>query len=83
MTEAYKIAKECSARMKKNSEEQWRKRLVACELLPGDKVLVRNKEKAIGPTKIRARWEQAIYQGVKKYGNSVTYDVRPMVGNAK
>lgn len=83
MTEAYKIAKECSAKMKKISEEQWRKRLIANELLPGDKVLVRNKEKAIGPTKIRARWEQAIYQVVKKHGNGVTYDIRPMVGNAK
>ena len=57
MTEAYKIAKECSARMKKTSKEQWRKRLIANKLLPGDKLLVRNKEKAIGPTKIRARWE--------------------------
>ena len=83
MTEAYKIAKECSARMKKTSEEQWRKRLIANELLPGDKILVRNKEKAIGPTKIRAIWEQTIYQVVKKHGNGVTYDVKPMVGNAK
>ena len=41
MTEAYRIAKERCDKVKKYSEDQWRKRRMATELHPGDKVLVK------------------------------------------
>ena len=49
MTEAYKIAKAKCDKVKRYSEEIWRKRRIATELQPGDKVLVRNKRQLGGP----------------------------------
>ena len=83
MAEAYQIAKENCTKVKEYNEKQWKRRLIANELLPGDKVLVRNKSKSIGPTKIRARWEQKIYEVVRKHENGVTYDIKNITGNLK
>jgi transposase InsO family protein len=76
MSEAYKIAKQNCDRVKNVAEERWKKRLIATELLPGDKVLVRNKREQGGPGKIRAYWEQSVYTVLDKKEGGVTYTVQ-------
>ena len=68
MTEAYKIAKEKCSKVKNYSEDQWKKRLIATELLPGDKVLVKNNKETGGPGELRAKWEQEVYTVIRKLG---------------
>ena len=52
MSEAYKVAKQNCDKVKSCAENRWRKRLIATELPPGDKVLVRNVREQGGPGKI-------------------------------
>ena len=89
MTEAYRIAKERCDKVKKYSEDQWRKRRMATELHPGDKVLVRNKREQGGTGKLRSCCEEAVFAVVERKDDGVVYDVvnlsrasdrRPFIG---
>ena len=76
MEEAYSIAKENSAKSKHSSEERWKRRLIATELKEGDKVLVKDTKKFMGPGKIRANWEQDVYIVITKLDNIPVYKVQ-------
>ena len=81
MTEAYEIAKKNSQKSKEYSEERWRKRLIASELQPGDRVLVKNKREQGGPGKLRAQYEPDVYVVREKKGEEgVVYKVTKLVG---
>ena len=78
MTEAYKIAKRNSEKAKNYNEERWKRRLIATQLQPGDKVLVKNKREVGGPGKLRSRWEQDVYVVLERKPNGVVYAVRKL-----
>ena len=78
MHEAYNIARQKCQSVKHKTEERWNKRVIATELQPGDKVLVKNKREMGGPGKIRAHWEQEVYQVLERKQNGVVYKVQKL-----
>ena len=78
MTEAYTIAKERCDKVKDYAEEHWRNRLIASKLKPGDRVLVKHTREQGGPGKLRAYWEQEVYEVLKCDGQGVVYEVMPI-----
>ena len=80
MTSAYRTARESSTKSKKYAEKKWQERLTASELLPGDKVLIRNTEKG-GPGKLRPQYRPEIYEVLEKTGEEgVVYKVSRLGG---
>ena len=65
---------------KNYAEKKWQERLTASQLLPGDKVLVRNTEKG-GPGKLRSQYRPEIYEVLEKTGEEgVVYKVSRLGG---
>ena len=75
MSEAYRIAREKCEKVKKYSEEHWKKRRIATRLEPGDKVLVRNKREQGGPGKLRSCWEKDVFVVEGRKDDGVVYEV--------
>ena len=75
MTEAYQVAKSRCDKVKRYSEEAWRRRKIAIELHPGDRCLVRNKRENTGPGKLRSFWEQDVFVVKSRKEDGVVYEV--------
>ena len=70
MSEAYKIAKGKADTRKKYDEERWKKRFIVSEVVPGDRVLVKNvRQKGnIVEKKLQSFWERDIYKVLETGG---------------
>ena len=77
MKDAYRIARERSDQRKAKDCEKRNKGTVASALVPGDRVLLRNLTPRGGPGKLRAFWEEHIYEVESLVGNSgVVYNIK-------
>ena len=57
MQEAYQIVQEKVFKRKEAAEKQWAKNhLIASALHPGDRVLIKDTKKVVGPRKIQSYW---------------------------
>ena len=77
MQEAYDIVRQKVHKSKQAAEVRWNNNhVIACALLPGDKVLAKNVKKLQGPGKLRNYWEDEIYV-VKSVGGegNVVYTI--------
>eukprot|EP00794_Sanderia_malayensis_P004193 gene4193-4752_t len=78
MKQAYLIAKEKSTKAALQGKHQADKRIRSSVLKPGDQVLIRNMSPHVGPGKLRAYWEQDIYEVVKRQNeDSPVYTIKP------
>ena len=78
MKQAYLVAKEKSTKACAKGKRQADKRARSSVLKPGDQVLIRNMSPHAGPGKLRAYWEQDIYEIVKRQGeDSPVYTMKP------
>uniref|UniRef100_A0A3B3SXZ0 Gypsy retrotransposon integrase-like protein 1 n=1 Tax=Paramormyrops kingsleyae TaxID=1676925 RepID=A0A3B3SXZ0_9TELE len=84
MREAYKLASKVSTREKERGKTLYDKKVYGAELLPGNRVLVRNFREKGGPGKLRPFWEEQVYVvAQRKYQDSPVYEVRPESGKGK
>ena len=51
------------------------------EIVPGDKVLVKNVKEKGGTGKLKSFWEQQIYEVVSKHENLPVYKIKPLGSN--
>ena len=61
MNEAYKLASRVSLNEKEQGKALYDKKVKGAELVPGNKILVRNFKERGGPGKLRPFWEEQIY----------------------
>ncbi|KAJ8014395.1 hypothetical protein DPEC_G00039780 [Dallia pectoralis] len=66
MTEAYKLASGVSHKEKERSKALYDKKIHGAELIPGNRVLVRNFKEKGGPGKLRSFWEDQVYVVTKR-----------------
>ncbi|KAL0152983.1 hypothetical protein M9458_051712 [Cirrhinus mrigala] len=84
MMEAYNLASRVSNREKERGKTLYDKEVHGAELLPGNRVLVRNFREKGGPGKLRPFWEEQVYVVTqRKYQDSPVYEVRPQKGERK
>ena len=78
MKQAYLVAKEKSTKACAQGKHQADKRARSSVLKAGDQVLIRNMSPHVGPGKLRAYWEQDIYEVVKRQNeDSPVYTIKP------
>ena len=78
MKQAYLVAKEKSTKACAQGKHQADKRARSSVLKARDQVLIRNMSPHVGPGKLRAYWEQDIYEVVKRQNeDSPVYTIKP------
>lgn len=77
MQEAHSRAKQHFAKAKARSKAYRSTQVLAIELQPGDRVLVRNLSERGGPGKLRSHWEDQVYVVVNRKGTSPVYEIKP------
>ena len=78
MTEVHQQAKRNSEKSKAYNVDLWKRKKESQALAVGDRVLVKNRREIGGPGKLRARFEQEIYEVLERKANGVVYVVRKM-----
>ena len=77
MTEVHQQAKQNSEKSKAYNVDLWKRKKKSQTLAVGDRVLVKNRREIGGPGKLRARFEQEIYEVLlERKDNGVVYVVR-------
>lgn len=84
MERAYDIATKNMGQTADRRKQQYDKRAKSATLSPGDPVLVRNMQRVEGPSKLKAYWEDQVYQVVEQIGPHMpVYKVKPRNGRGR
>ncbi len=83
MDQAYKIANEQIKKSSTYNKQKYDKQNKAksVEIIPGDRVLVKNVRDRGGTGKLRSFWEQEIYEVVSKHDELPVYKIKPLGTN--
>ncbi|KAL1254368.1 hypothetical protein QQF64_016597 [Cirrhinus molitorella] len=80
LQESYELAAENSRKMSEKNKARFNLKVRAAELMPGDRVLVRNLS-VRGKHKLADRWEKMVHTVVKRISDGPVYVVKPEKGN--
>ena len=84
MEEAFAIAKAKSSKRKEADRKRWNARPLLSTLRVGDRVLVQNKERREGPSKLVCHWEPNVHKVTKVMDeNNVVYSVKREDGKGR
>ena len=84
MEEAFTIARANSSKRKEADRKRWNARPLLSTLRVGDRVLVQNKQRREGPSKLVCHWEQNIHKVTKVMDeNNVVYSVKREDGKGR
>ena len=84
MEEAYLIAERQAAKSTERGKKYHDQKAHSTVLQPGDRVLIRNVGRHLGPGKLRSYWEDNVYIVVGRKGeHSPVYEVKQETGNMK
>lgn len=84
MQEAYQLASKTALREGGRGKEYYDRKAFGAELLPGDRVLVRNLSGRGGPGKLRSYWEERVHIVTqKKHQDTPVYEVKPEMGSGR
>ena len=84
MKEAYQIAQAKSSKRKEADRKRWNAKPLLSTLQVGDRVLVQNKKRKKGPSKLVSHWEPAVYKVMKVVDeNNVVYEIKREDGKGR
>ena len=82
MQEAFKIANEQIQKSSQYNKRYYDKKVKETEILPGDRVLIRNVRDKAGTGKLTSYWEPNIFEVVKKDKNLPVYTMKNLNKNS-
>ena len=84
MDEAYSLAARQAAKTTQRGKAAHDKKSYSTVLQPGDRVLIRNVSRQLGPGKLRSYWDDQIHVVIRRKGDdSPVYEVKPEAGGGK
>ena len=81
MNEAFNIANKNIRKTSDYNKQKYDSKAKSVEIVPGDKVLVKNGRDEGGTGKLRSFWEQNIYEVVSKHEDIPVYKIKPVGDN--